>query len=534
MAIFDTSREFVLEKADVEQVLDAYNRKRGTRLKLGKLIGSGIGYVYDVSGTDTPQVVKVVDTRRLTRSDKAGGGPFRRCTKTVHPQTLDNQRWLYQVTKLEIESMQKLAGNPNVMPLCDAFEYTDPFWENKSAEACNYERTFLIFMPKLVPLENYIQVGKISEDVLVRMAADICNALSGCQNINIIHRDLKPDNIYARMENGSPSFVLGDFGAAHRMQSQCETGVTRVGTEKYWSPEVCYGRTVTYSADVYSLGMVLYYLISGQFPYTQITATGTVPAQPRPLEDISPQLAAVIYRAIQYAPDKRYASAGELRGALLPVQRTDTEISGGPFKAAKHKLLDGKVDEALEIAERNLDSTEPNGVQCLSLAGYIRYGCAAAAAKPLVGRQVENDLLSAVQVGDPLASCVIGMIYMDRASACRKQGNEKGRVDCQGKAVIYLRRSAEAGYTLAMYLYGRILYENRCPDVQACDKKQGLDYIRRACDNGYLEAVRIFQRIAERDPDVRIGAAANELMKLELGLDDNYDERRVASLNAIL
>ena len=43
MAIFNTSREFVLEKADVEQVLDAYNRKRGTRLKLGKLIGSGIG-----------------------------------------------------------------------------------------------------------------------------------------------------------------------------------------------------------------------------------------------------------------------------------------------------------------------------------------------------------------------------------------------------------------------------------------------------------------------------------------------------------
>ena len=42
MAIFDTSRGFVLEKADVEQVLDAYNRQRGTRLKLGKLIGSGI------------------------------------------------------------------------------------------------------------------------------------------------------------------------------------------------------------------------------------------------------------------------------------------------------------------------------------------------------------------------------------------------------------------------------------------------------------------------------------------------------------
>ena len=83
-----------------------------------------------------------------------------------------------------------------------------------------------------------------------------------------------------------------------------------------------------------------------------------------------------------------------------------------------------------------------------------------------------------------------------------------------------------------MYLYGRILYENRCPDVQARDRKLGLDYIRRACDNGYLEAVRIFQRIAEQDPDVRIGAAANELMKLDLG--DNYDERRVASLNAIL
>ncbi len=533
MAKYNDSRAFVLEESDVVEMLDAYNRQRGKRLKLGKRIASGgYGYIYDVIGTDTPQVVKVVDTRKLTRSDKAGGGPFRRCTKAVHPQTLENQHWLYRVTRLEIESMQNLAGNPNVMPLCDAFEYADPFWGDLPAAACNYERTFLIFMPKLEPLEDYIQVGKISEDVLVRMAADISNALSGCRNVNVIHRDLKPDNIYVRTENGKTSFVLGDFGAAHRMQSQCETGVTRVGTDKYCSPEVRYGRTVTYSADVYSLGMVLYYLISGKFPYAEITATATVPEHPRPLENTSPQLAAVIYRAIQYAPDKRYASADELRRALLSVQRSDAEISGGPFKAAKQKLLDGKVDEALEIAERSRDSTEPNGVRCSSLAGYIRYGRAAAADKPGVGKQVERDLLSASQDGDPLARCVIGMIYMDRAGACRKQGDEKGRVGCQGKAVNYLRRSAEAGYTLAMYLYGRILYENRCPDVQARDRKLGLDYIRRACDNGYLEAVRILRRIAERDPDVQIGEAANALMKLELG--DNYAERCVASLNAIL
>ena len=68
--------------------------------------------------------------------------------------------------------------------------------------------------------------------------------------------------------------------------------------------------------------------------------------------------------------------------------------------------------------------------------------------------------------------------------------------------------------------------------MQARDRKLGLDYIRRACDNGYLEAVRILRRIAERDPDVQIGEAANALMKLELG--DNYAERCVASLNAIL
>ena len=78
-----------------------------------------------------------------------------------------------------------------------------------------------------------------------------------------------------------------------------------------------------------------------------------------------------------------------------------------------------------------------------------------------------------------------------------------------------------------MYHYGRILYENRYPDVEACDRRQGLIYIRKACEAGYLDAMRILRRIAEHDPDVQIGEAARSLMAAELS---DYDERRTASL----
>jgi len=527
MARYSDSRRFVLETSDVAEMLEAYNRRCGKHLRLGKRIASGgFGEVYNVIGTDTPQVMKVVDTRKNTLSDRTGGGPIRRGTIAVHPETIARQHWLYKVTRLEIASMQMLAGKPNVMPLCDAFEYADPFFGDLPAEACAYQRAFLIFMPKLVPLLDYIQKKPVSEGLLIRMAADICTALSACREVHIMHRDLKPDNIFVHTENGKDVFVLGDFGAARRMQSPCESGITRVGSAWYQSPEVYYGRAVTYSADVYSLGVTMYYLIAGKFPYTRFTETTTVPEQPLPLEHTSPQLAAVIRQAIQYRPEKRYASADELRRALLAVERSDAQIGGGAFKAAKQKLLEGKTDEALDIACRN--SGGPDGMDCLSLAGYLLYARASAADRPQVGRDVIRKLSPAAQAGAPLALFLFAQIYFQRGKACRDQGDAKGGRECDRKAVCtYLRAAAKHGYVLAMYHYGRILYENRYPDVEACDRRQGLIYIRKACEAGYLDAMRILRRIAEHDPDVQIGEAARSLMAAELS---DYDERRTASL----
>ena len=92
MARYSDSIRFVLETSDVAEMLEAYNRRCGKHLRLGKRIASGgFGEVYNVIGTDTPQVMKVVDTRKNTLSDRTGGGPIRRGTIAVHPETIARQ-----------------------------------------------------------------------------------------------------------------------------------------------------------------------------------------------------------------------------------------------------------------------------------------------------------------------------------------------------------------------------------------------------------------------------------------------------------
>lgn len=86
MARYSDSRRFVLETSDVAEMLEAYNRRCGKHLRLGKRIASGgFGEVYNVIGTDTPQVMKVVDTRkkrfRTGRAAGPSGAARSQCTR---------------------------------------------------------------------------------------------------------------------------------------------------------------------------------------------------------------------------------------------------------------------------------------------------------------------------------------------------------------------------------------------------------------------------------------------------------------------
>ena len=155
-------------------------------------------------------------------------------------------------------------------------------------------------------------------------------ALDYAHEQGIIHRDLKPGNILLHADG---RVVLADFGLAKILNETNElnpdapgliSGGTIIGTPEYFSPEQSTGNPVDQRTDVYSLGIVLYQMLSGRVPFTGTTAVAIAVKhtieEPPSLLALNPTIPrsveAVVMKAIAKKPENRYASAGELARAL--------------------------------------------------------------------------------------------------------------------------------------------------------------------------------------------------------------------------
>ena len=217
----------------------------------------------------------------------------------------------------EIAVMSELKSHPNIVA-CE-----DYIVESHAGEI---GWDILIRMELLTPMVNYQLKTSMTEEVVKRLAIDMCEALVFCQKKGLIHRDVKPANIFVD-ENGR--FKLGDFGVA-RSAEKPMGGYSKQGTENYMAPEVYLGRPYGATVDIYSLGLVLYRLMNGnRLPF--------YPAAPKPIEfsdrenalvarmrgdmmpppcNASEEFAAIILKACAYDSKNRYRTAAEMLEVL--------------------------------------------------------------------------------------------------------------------------------------------------------------------------------------------------------------------------
>jgi len=257
--------------------------------------------------------------------------------------------------------MQELGESPSVVS-CQDIRY------EQHEDGIGWD--VYIRMELLQPLKRYI-AREYNEYQVLRLGMDICRALMACERNHIIHRDIKPENI---LVTEAGRYKLGDFGIA-KVSEKTETG-TMAGTNGYMAPEVAnrqhYGREV----DIYSLGMVLYWMMNNntlpflpqppQIPTAEQRQNAVIrritgECLPLPING-SPEIKNVVLKACAFDPKDRFRSAREFGAALQQIYRslkaTDTHGILQEIGITK-ELLDGEPGTGISSSNRPHVTPDP-------------------------------------------------------------------------------------------------------------------------------------------------------------------------------
>ena len=280
-------------------------RRIGNRYEIEKLIGGGaVGRVYLGHDTQTGEAVAIKELM----SDWVAHAP----------ESVERFR-------REGEALRKL-NHPNIVKVLAALEENDQHYLVMEYVGGGSLADLLKRQPQL-PIERVIAIG-----------LELSDALSRAHHLDIIHRDIKPGNILLA-EDGTPR--LTDFGLAHiRSYPALTTAGQLLGTFQYLSPEACENQPLDARADIWSFGVVLFEMLTGQLPFdgdSPIEIIHAIQNQPVPevtwyRKEAPAPLAELIHRMLMRDRPVRLASA-RLVGAELEALQRGARVSPQPDRA---------------------------------------------------------------------------------------------------------------------------------------------------------------------------------------------------------
>ena len=229
--------------------------------------------------------------------------------KVLRPDYASDQEFVRRFYQ-EAESAAKLS-HPNIVNTYDVGREGDTY----------YIVMELVDGPSLA--EIIAADGRLPEPVALDYAAQVCNGLAYAHRQGLLHRDIKPANILITKDD---VVKLSDFGIARAVSQQTMT-MTRpgmvMGSVYYLSPEQAQGLELTEASDLYSVGIVLYQMLTGKLPFTGESPVTVAlkhisdPAPPLdPSAGVSPALTAIVSKLLQKHPENRFGSASEVASAL--------------------------------------------------------------------------------------------------------------------------------------------------------------------------------------------------------------------------